>query len=553
MKHHLPRREFIKKMAVTAGAVATMPLLPSCASPREREGTGKMISGPFQPTWESLAKNYQCPEWFRDAKFGIWAHWSAQCVPEQGDWYARQMYIQGHYQYEHHLKNCGHPTQTGFMEIDHLWKAENWQPEELMKRYVRAGAKYFVALANHHDNFDNYDSTHHAWNSVNVGPKRDLIGTWARVARKHGLRFGVTNHSAHSWHWFQTAYGYDGEGELAGQRYDAFKLTKADGKGKWWEGLDPQELYTGPNMVMPDGLTTAQAVRAWHDKNDRVWNENPPPMNPKFVESWFLRCRDLVDKYHPDLLYFDNTELPLGQAGLDITAHYYNASLKRHGKVEAVVTGKKLALEHRPALVEDYERGFAEDIKPQAWQTDTCIGQWHYDRSIFENHRYKSVGQVVRMLVDIVSKNGNLLLNIPVKGDGTIDSDEVKFLDGLAAWMELNGEGIFGSRPWKTFGEGPTKISGGMFNENKMKLGAQDIRFTAKDDALYIYVLGMPEGDITIKSLGLNAELGKKVAKIDLLGSNDRIDWNQNADALTITTLLKATGRDTLTFRARFS
>jgi len=463
------------------------------------------------------------------------------------------MYIQGHKQYDHHLKTYGHPTVSGFMEIDNLWKAENWQPEELMKRYVRAGAKYFVALANHHDNFDNYASTHHVWNSVNVGPKRDLIGIWAKTARKHGLRFGVTNHSAHSWHWFQTAYGYDGEGELAGQRYDAFKLTKADGKGKWWEGLDPQELYTGPNMVMPDGLTTAQAVRAWHDKNDRVWNENPPATNPKFVESWFLRCRELVDKYHPDLLYFDNIELPLGQAGLDITAHYYNASLKHHGKVEAVVNGKRVAEAHRPALVEDYERGFAEDIKPAPWQTDTCIGAWHYDRGIFENHRYKSVGQVVRMLVDIVSKNGNLLLNIPVKGDGTIDSDEVKFLDGLAAWMELNSEGIFGSRPWKTFGEGPTKIAGGMFNENKMKLGAQDIRFTTKDGALYIYVLGMPEGDISIKSLGLSTEFDKKVTKLDLLGSDQRIEWNQNTDALTITTSLKATGRDTLTFRARFS
>ena len=193
--------------------------------------------GPFQPTWESLASQYQCPEWFRDAKFGIWAHWSAQCVPEQGDWYARKMYIQGDPDYEYHVAHYGHPSKSGFMEIDNLWRAEHWEPEKLMVLYKAAGAKYFVALANHHDNFDNYDSKYHAWNSVNVGPHRDIVGIWAKVARKQGLRFGVSNHSAHSWHWFQTAYGYDGEGPLAGVRYDAATLTKADGSGKWWDEI----------------------------------------------------------------------------------------------------------------------------------------------------------------------------------------------------------------------------------------------------------------------------------------------------------------------------
>ena len=543
MKHSLSRRSFLKQSALVAGAAITAPLLSSCANLSGKK-TAK-ISGPFQPTWESLAQNYQCPDWFRDAKFGIWAHWSAQCVPEQGDWYARQMYIQGHRQYEHHLKTYAHPSQSGFMEIDNLWKAENWRPEELMELYVRAGAKYFVALANHHDNFDNYDSKYHAWNSVNVGPKRDLIGIWEKTARAHGLRFGVTNHSAHSWHWLQTAYGYDAEGEMAGIRYDAFKLTKADGKGKWWEGLDPQELYTGPNIVVPDGFTSAQAMRDWHDKNDLVWNENPPPMNPKFVESWLLRCRDLVDKYHPDLLYFDNTELPLGQAGLDITAHFYNASMEWHGgKLEAVVNAKKLAPDHRTALVEDYERGFADEIKPQPWQTDTCIGSWHYDINRLEKHSYKTVGQVVRMLVDIVSKNGNLLLNIPVKGDGTIDSDEIKFLDGLAAWMQINGEGIFGSRPWKIFGEGPAKIVAGMFNENKVKFGAQDIRFTTKGENLYAYFLGWPEdGQLAIQSLGKDAA-GKNVASLSLLSSEEKISWTQDAGALRATLPQTKPGND---------
>lgn len=168
-----------------------------------------------------------------------------------------------HPQYNHHLSTYGHPTKSGFMEIDNLWKADKWEPEKLIALYKRAGAKYFFGLANHHDNFDAYDSKHHAWNSVKVGPKKDIVGTWARIVREHGLRFGVSNHSAHAWHWFQTAYDYDPEGPLAGRRYDAFRLTKADGKGEWWEGLDPQELYAGRSLVMPDGITTIAEANRW--------------------------------------------------------------------------------------------------------------------------------------------------------------------------------------------------------------------------------------------------------------------------------------------------
>jgi alpha-L-fucosidase len=305
----------------------------------------QIAPGPFQPSWESLIKGYQSPEWFRDAKFGIWAHWSAQCVPEQGDWYARRMYIQGDPMYDFQVKTYGHPSKFGFMEIDNLWKAEHWDPEKLMALYKRAGAKYFVALANHHDNFDAYDSKYHAWNSVNVGPKKDIVGIWAKVARQNGLRFGVSNHSSHAWRWFQTAYGYDGEGPLAGVRYDAATLTRADGKGKWWEGLDPQELYTGPNIVVPQniGITSSKAIQAWYEKYTRPAMDAPLPNNPAYVEKWFLRCRDLVDKCQPDLLYFDNDELPFGQVGLDIAAHYYNANVEWNGgRLEAVLTTKHL-------------------------------------------------------------------------------------------------------------------------------------------------------------------------------------------------------------------
>ncbi|WP_428312877.1 alpha-L-fucosidase [Hydrocarboniphaga sp.] len=500
---------------------------------------GAAESAAFAPSWDSLVGGYRTPDWFRDAKFGIWAHWSAQCVPEMGDWYARHMYIQGYGQYQHHLKTYGHPTKVGFMEMNNRWKAENWDPDALLDLYAKAGAKYFVALANHHDNFDNYNSKYHGWNSLRVGPKRDLVGGWAKAARARGLRFGVSNHSAHSWHWFQTAYGYDAEGPRAGQRYDAYTLTKADGRGKWWQGLDPQELYTGRNMVIPDGFSTASSASDWHDQNTRQWDERPPLQNPAFTRQWFLRCRDLIDSYRPDLVYFDNTGLPLGQAGLDIAAHYYNASMAWHGgKLEAVVNGKILPPERRAGLVEDVERGFREGIEPLPWQTDTCLGDWHYNRSIFDNHQYKSAATVIHRLCDIVSKNGNLLLSVPLRGDGSIDADERKVLEDIAAWMGRNGEAIHGTRPWRSYGEGPTRVAGGMMSENASQaLTAEDIRFTTKSGALYAIALGWPkDGVLRIAALAQDSALAPgSIERVQALGWNDSLPFKRSRKGLEVT------------------
>jgi len=519
-----------------------------------------LAPGPFQPNWESLAANYQAPGWFRDAKFGIWAHWSAQCVPEEGDWYARHMYIQGHRNYEHNVKTYGHPSKFGFMEIENLWKAEHWDPEKLMDLYVRAGAKYFVALANHHDNFDAYNSKYHAWNSVNVGPHKDIVGTWAKVARARGLRFGVSNHSAHAWHWYQTAYGYDAEGPLAGVRYDAFTLTKADGKGKWWEGLDPQDLYTGPNMVIPDGFTSIKYANAWHEAYDRKWDENPPAMNPKFTETWFLRCQDLIDQYKPDLVYFDNFALPLGQAGLDIAAHYYNASLAWHdSRHEAVLNIKGVSPERRSAVIDDIERGVAEGIREAPWQTDTCIGAWHYERRLYEQNQYKTVAQVVRMLADIVSKNGNLLLSVPVRGDGTIDDKEVAFLEGLAAWMDVNGNAIFGTRPWMIHGEGPSTEEtpekghfGGARDVRSKPYTAQDIRFTTKAGALYAIIMEQPtDRRLLIRSLASTSPhiANRKIVSVALLGYDGPLSWTQDETGLHVTLPASMPGTHTLALK----
>lgn len=485
-----------------------------------------IAAGPFAASWASLAQHNHTPDWFRDAKFGIWAHWSAQCVPEQGDWYARNMYIQGTPQYDYHVAHYGHPSKFGFMEFDHLWTAEKWEPEKLMALYKRAGAKYFFALANHHDNFDNYNSKYHAWNSVNVGPKQDIIGRWAQVARAAGLRFGVSNHASHTWHWFQPAYHHDVEGPLAGVPYDAATLTKADGKGKWWDGLDPQDLYGGLRIPMSPDLKTAKEAQDWHWQNDGHWYETIPPQDHGYARNWFLRAQDLVDQYHPDLVYLDDEEIPLEQWGLAFAAHYYNASVAAHGgQLDAVLFAKKMTPAHAAAVTPDIERGVAEGIRPMPWQTDTCIGDWHYNRARFTGHSYKSVDWVVHALCDIVSKNGNLLLSIPQRGDGTIDADEEKFLDGMAAWMADNGEGIFATRPWRIYGESSRKTDpgrkGGMFQEKSQAFDGQDIRFTRKGGVIYAFILGWPQdGGVDIRALGHGANTGRgEIERVELLGA----------------------------------
>jgi alpha-L-fucosidase len=517
------------------------------APPAPLPDTRTIAPGPFQPTWDSLAQNYRAPEWFRDAKFGIWAHWTAQCVPEQGDWYAREMYLEGSAKYKYHVEHYGHPSKFGFMELDNLWKAEKWEPAKLMDLYVQAGAKYFVALANHHDNFDAYDSKYHAWNSVNVGPKRDIVGTWAQLARARGLKFGVTNHSSHAWHWFQPAYDHDREGPLAGVPYDAATLTKADGAGKWWDGLDPQDLYGGGlRLPVPASVKTVKDATDWHRKVDGNWWETIPPLDNRYADNWFYRAQDLVDKYQPDLFYFDDTGIPFGKIGLEFVAHYYNASAARHGgQVQAVMNTKHLEPAQKAGAVEDIERGVATRILPEPWQTDTCIGGWHYDRRLFEQHKYKTVAQVVRMLADIVSKNGNLLLNVPLRGDGSIDDDEVAFLQGMAKWMNVNGDAIYGTRPWSVYGEGPSTEEtheagqfGGARDVRTKPYTPQDLRFTVKDRVLYAIVMELPAAgqSVLVKSLARTSPLAKgTVTEVSLLGYSGKLDWSQDDSGLKVT------------------
>jgi alpha-L-fucosidase len=489
-----------------------------------------------EANWSSIIRDYETPRWFADAKFGIWAHWSAQCVPEYGDWYGRLMYVQGNPFYEHHLKTYGHPADTGFMEIENRWKAAHWDPEALIALYKKAGAKYFMALANHHDNLDTFDSSHHAWNTLRVGPKRDIVGTWEKIVRREGLRFGVSNHSSHAWHWWQTAYGYDAVGPRAGQRYDAFKLRKAHGKGTWWDGLDPQELYVGPSFVPPDGINSIAAMDSWHEVHDGRWMEGSPPAPPAFADNWLLRQKELVEKYRPDMVYFDDTGLPFGSTGVEALAHYYAQSQRLHGSIDVVATGKLLTPYQRRAMVEDVERGFSDRLRPEPWQTCTCIGDWHYNRARFDNKSYVPAEQVIQRLCDVVSKNGNLLLSIPMRGDGTIDSEEEKIVAGITRWMARNGEAaIYGSRPWRVYGEGPTQLSAGHMNEGKAgAFTARDVRFTVKNGTLFAALLRWPEGPVMLSSLASRAMPGARIERATLVGGGP-VAFERDGSGLKLT------------------
>lgn len=496
-----------------------------------------IAKGPFVPTWDSL-QQFKTPDWFRDAKFGMWAHWGPQCQAEAGDWYARGMYQEGSRQYKYHLQKYGHPSKFGFKDVINEWKGENWNPDELVSLYKATGAKYFMAMANHHDNFDLYDSKYQTWNSLKIGPKKDIIGGWAKAAKKEGLPFGVSVHAAHTWSWWETAQRADKQGQFKGVPYDG-KITKADGKGKWWQGLDPQELYAQNHPLSENSLDDNMIHKQWN------WGNGVAQPSKAYIESFFNRTIDLINKYDPDMIYFDDTAFPLwpvSDAGLRIAAHLYNKSVKKHGSQQSVITGKILDEMQRKCMVWDIEKGQSNKIEPLSWQTDTCIGEWHYNRSVYDQHRYKSGKAVIHALVDVVSKNGNLMLNIPVRGDGSIDSDERKIVEEIGHWMKVNSEAIYETRPWKVFGEGPAQenaapLSAQGFNEGKGKpFTGQDIRFTEKGQTLYATVMGWPEnGKVTIKSLTETNARPQKICRIALLGGSDNLKFEHSADGLLVT------------------
>ncbi|MCU7547975.1 alpha-L-fucosidase [Chitinophagaceae bacterium LB-8] len=511
----ISRRNILKSLAIGVPALQLNPAL-------ALSNTGTKVptellpidKGQFEGTRASL-RSYQIPDWFRDAKFGIWAHWGPQSAVEAGDWYARNMYIQGNKQYEHHVKTYGHPSKFGFKDTIPAWKAEKFDADYLLGLYKKAGAKYFMTMGVHHDNFDLWNSKHNRWNSVNMGPKKDIVGLFKKAAQKHGLKFGISDHLWVTYKWFSSSKGSDKDGPLAGVPYD---------------GADPKNFdYYG------------RCEEVFNRKLD--WDENGIPESWK--RHWFDRIKDLVDQYEPDLLYCDG-HMPFEEHGLSILAHLYNKSANKNGeKTQAVYTSKRPE-DSAPGTgicVFDVERGVVESIWPQPWQTDTCIGDWHYNRE--RVGRYKSTKTVVDLLVDIVSRNGNLMLNFPLPASGMLDNDELTVLDGITKWMAVNSEGIYATRPWKIYGEGPqsqiTKNekevnSAQQFNErNRKQFTHEDVRFTTKGKDLYAFFMGWPEGQqVVIRPLSTNSE--QKVGRIDnveLLG-HGKVQFTRDNEGLKV-------------------
>lgn len=487
------------------------PGVPAAEGP---SGHPMAASPPFLPTPASLS-TYEAPEWFRNAKFGIWAHWGPQAVPRQGDWYARQMYIPGHPHYAHHLATWGHPSEHGYKDIIPLWRAEKWHPEALMDRYVAAGARYFFSMGVHHDNFELWRSKAHRWNATAMGPRRDIVGEWQRAATARGLKFGVSEHLGASYTWFQVSHGWDGFGPKFSAPYDGANPL-------YWDLYHPTH---GVQLRIPE---------TWYTDD------------PAFHRQWYERISHMLETYAPDLLYSDGYT-PFGAVGRTLVANYFNASMAANGgRCEAVYFTKD---HHGPEVygVLDIERGVAPGTRPEPWQTCSSIGDWFHR----EDDVYKTTDEVVHMLADIVAKNGCLLLNVTLDADGSLVPEADRFLTEMAAWMTVNAEAIHDTRPWTTYGEGPTEVATGSFQEAFAYTPA-DIRFTAKGETLYAITLGEPRGEVAIASLGrASGRDARPVAAVSLLGAGP-VAFQQEEGALRIAVPDRLPTRHASAFRIAF-
>ena len=472
-----------------------------------------VAAGPYKSEWKEIGRHYNVPEWWRDAKFGAWSHWDPQSMPEQGDWYARGMYIQGSPQYEYHIKHFGHPSEYGYKDICKNWVIDRWKPKELMDLYVEMGARYFMAMGVHHDNFDCYDSKYQPWNSFRIGPKVDIVGTWEKEARKRGLHFGIGFHDtpARTWGQFMTVrYTSDKTGPMKGVPYDALH-TVLVGKGKWWEGMDPVDLY-GPV----------------HTKND--------PLHSPFANQFMWRVDDALNKYHPDVIYFDEhagdsqidlgVHMGLGFLAPQLIANYYNKSLLwNHGKMEVVtnlkgVGGRYNSFQSHPellpyadrALVKSTEAFIEPEIMAYPFQTETTSGEWHYQ----QGQHYLDARTVIQLLMQNVSRNGSLLLNISQHGRGDLDPEAIRICKDIGAWLKINGEAVYGSRPFEVYGE-------------------DSVCYTRNKGNTYVTIMNWNGSSITLKSLSIKGATLGNVSKVEMLGSNAKLTFVQDENGLTVT------------------
>ncbi|HTZ84630.1 MAG TPA: alpha-L-fucosidase [Candidatus Acidoferrales bacterium] len=487
----------------------------------ERESLLKQVEtadhqGPFRSDWQSLQK-YEVPEWYKDAKFGIFIHWGVYSVPAFGnEWYPRNMYVPGSPEYKHHIATYGPPDKFGYKDFIPMFKAEHFDPTAWATLFKKSGAKYVVPVAEHHDGFAMYDSGLSDWTAAKMGPHRDIIGDLAKAVRGEGLHFGVSSHRVE--HDFFLGVGREIPSDVNDPQYAAFY-----GPAHTW-------LSNPWGLPLNDDFTYVSS--AWAD-------------------DWLARAAELVQKYHPDIVYFDWW---IGQPSIraDLTkfaAFYYNSSVKFSDHV-GVIDYKDYSMQEHSAVL-DLERGQLGDIRPLYWQTDTSVSNksWGY----IKDDTFKSPEFIVHQLIDIVSKNGNLLMNIGPRSDGTIPDEVQQILLDVGAWLNVNGEAIYGTRPWRIYGEGPTKVVPGLFHDtDTTHYTPEDFRFTTKAEVLYAIGLAWPEkGEAVIHSLALAAGT-RRVQSVALLGSDAKLEFAQGADGLHVRLPAQAPAKFAYALRVTF-
>jgi alpha-L-fucosidase len=452
--------------------------------------------GPFDSSWTSLA-DYRIPQWYEDAKFGIFIHWGLYSVPAFGnEWYPRNMYLQDHPDFQHHVATYGPQSKFGYKDFIRRFRAEKFDPARWAGLFKRAGAQYVVPVAEHHDGFPMYDCSYSHWTAARMGPTRDIVAELAAAVRKEGMIFGVSSHRIEHW-WFMGG-GMEFDSDVRNPKYFDFY---------------------GP-------------AKPRFDKKDNVDPSLYP--TPEFMNDWLARTCELVDKYQPQLIWFDwwIEQVAAEPYVQKLAAYYYNRSAE--WKRGVAINFKNQTFPYGTAVL-DIERGQLKDIRPLLWQNDTSVSKnsWGY----VKNQDYKTPTSLIHDLIDVVSKNGCLLLNIGPRPDGTIPEPEEQILLDMGRWLALNGEAVYGTRPWKVYGEGPTEVLEGGFTDTKrQQFTAQDVRFSTKGDVLYAILLGWPEnGEATIQSLSSNLALYPAAIKtVSLLGTNEALQWARDRQGLRV-------------------